>query len=705
VHGGADTGEDSANSEDFAPRHVYVRPPEGPIQRLFPEGGGLIRPVPAEDVGGEWGWWYAYLTPYELTLLGEEGVEWKPLDSIPDGVAPIATGGPMASECDDTAEAGEFCGYVTPIRCARTITEEIQEAPEEYPPVGGEAYVEVVELGASAEGLPLMALRIGELWDEGEGSIPQLVLFSAQHAREWVTSEFAMRLLRYYAGSYRDGINGVRDLLKDVAILIVPVTNPDGYEYALSGSAERIWRPSREPCMGGIGTDINRNHEFSWGEPGSWPSCSTSNGSQFRGDAGDSAPETKALEVALSNDGLSGQYVSQFSLNAHSYGNVLMFPEGLSSSFSPCTTNSNCTAADLGAFHDLVGTELSPLMTDEESDLPYVTSSIFRSLYQVSGDTSTEHVYGTLGLGFAPNHMGAAIELTHTECTFYAEQIPDDEMDVLFGRFEDFVTKLLVDVPALNDGSFFDEYQLPHLHRRSPEGAGGLAEYPTLRVSRRGIGPVDFLAEGTSAQDDVLVGVAYEMWRFRPENPYVFPSTIPVCGEGLPCREVDLGDPGDLVQLCDSSRFGGGAAGWKFHGNDPGGPQDECFWEFDAASGSSPWQLTSSSWDLSDMTEARLVYSFRWSEDAATARVSVSNNGFVGCSETGYGTCRIVRSYPYGSSNVEARDMQYRTEILDISDFDGEGDVQVRFEVLTVNTGESSPWFQVYDPVIVGWRP
>ncbi len=707
---GADEHHEDAEptipAEDLIPHHVYVKPPASSVARLFPEGGGLIRRMSPEHMDGETGWWYAYLTPYELRLLADEGVAWRSVGASSRGaIEPLAAGGNPATECTDSAGLDEFCGYVSGLlRCNRPMLIEMADAPIDYPPVGGEDYVEVVELGLSATGTPIVGVRIGELWDEGDGYIPQLVLFSAQHSREWVASEFAMRLVRYYAGSYRDGTNGVRSLLADVAILIIPVANPDGYEFTLQPGG-RLWRPTREPCAGGIGTDPNRNHAFSRGEPGAWTSCSTNETSQYRGDAAESAPETKALEIAIANDGPGGQYMTHFSLNVHSYGNLLLFPEGFSSSFSPCTTDSNCTAPDLGAFYDLVGTELSPLMTDEETNRPYIATSSFRNLYAVSGDTTTEHVYGTLGFGYAPNHMGAAIELTNSECTFYAEQIPDAEMDVLFGRFEDFVTKLLGNVPSLVSGSFFEHYQLPHLHRRSADGANGLAEYPTLRVARRGIGPVDFLAGGISEQDDVLPGAFYEMWRFRPSDSYKFPLFIPVCAEGFNCREIMLSDPGTgILDLCDPNLFATGD-GWSFDGNAPGGPQDECVWRFDGASGTSPWQLTSSHWSIDQMKEAKLVYSFRWQDDEIVGRVLVSTNGFTGCSETGYGSCRIVRRYPYGHSNHDGRDDgRYRTEIIDISDFDGSPDIQVRFEVTSASMYHARPWLDIYDPVIVGWK-
>jgi murein tripeptide amidase MpaA len=53
------------------------------------------------------------------------------------------------------------------------------------------------------------------------------------------------------------------ELLANVDWLIVPMTNPDGYEFSRTNN--RLWRQNRRQIKPNcIGVDLNRNFEFSW---------------------------------------------------------------------------------------------------------------------------------------------------------------------------------------------------------------------------------------------------------------------------------------------------------------------------------------------------------------------------------------------------------------------------------------------------------
>jgi len=58
------------------------------------------------------------------------------------------------------------------------------------------------------------------------------------------------------------------DLMENVDWHIVPVLNPDGYEYTFN--EDRLWRKSRSRHNGAScpGVDLNRNFDFHWGEAG-----------------------------------------------------------------------------------------------------------------------------------------------------------------------------------------------------------------------------------------------------------------------------------------------------------------------------------------------------------------------------------------------------------------------------------------------------
>ena len=690
--GGCSTGpEDSPDPSavaDEAWQHVHIQVPTERLEE-FEEGGGLIRRVDPRGDRGEADWWLGYFPRSDLRRLEEAGFTWR---HLPTGaVRPQALNG---TDCSVPATVHDrFCPYTgtsTVASCNRTIHQELSDAEMDFPPIGGVKFVESFDFGTTAEGRKIRAVRVGKIWKTGDDSIPQLVVYGAQHAREWIGPEMLMRLYRYFAKSYRDDVEGVRELLEKVAIVFVPVANPDGYDF--SHVANRSWRPNRQPCSGGIGTDPNRNFQTSWRQPGANPSCSSSADSTYHGPAAGSAQETEPLLKLLANDGVRGKYRTRFSLNVHAYGNLLLIPEGLSDApgFSPCSTNGNCTAPDHGIIQDLVGTELTTPLVDEETGRPYVSAQTYRSLYAASGDSAAAALYGTASRIKDPKILSASVEITHTECAFRAEGIPSGQVDDLFKNLRDFHVQILSKIPGLHTGSLLPAFHLPHLHRRQVTGHGN--EYPAIRVAARtSLDEIELRGLGPAAQDDVRDGAEYRMWRsYSAEDPYTFPTKVPVCVKNQ-CETVWLGDPGDgRVNLCDPGRFPEHDSAWGFEGNMPGGPQEECFWK-----NSGPGKLTSSKWGIANMVKARLVYSYRQAA-GAKMRVYVSKNGFSDCSYAAGTGCRIVREFPFGDSNVDIRDSAYRTDIIDISDFDRSSELQIRFEA-------DDGTIQIFDPVVIGW--
>ena len=56
----------------------------------------------------------------------------------------------------------------------------------------------------------------------------------------------------------------ISKILQKYEIHIMPLVNPDGYEY--SWTTNRLWRKNRNPNIGSscVGTDLNRNFGFKW---------------------------------------------------------------------------------------------------------------------------------------------------------------------------------------------------------------------------------------------------------------------------------------------------------------------------------------------------------------------------------------------------------------------------------------------------------
>jgi len=124
----------------------------------------------------------------------------------------------------------------------------------------------------------------------------------------------------------------IEDLLgKDAALanqftwIIVPILNPDGYEYAHEN--DRMWRKNRQTNSGSscVGTDLNRNYRVGFGGTGSsGDPCSDI----YRGTTYFSAPETRGEEQHLI--GLTN--VISY-IDIHSYGSYFMSPWGYTTAY------------------------------------------------------------------------------------------------------------------------------------------------------------------------------------------------------------------------------------------------------------------------------------------------------------------------------------------------------------------------------------
>ncbi|EFP05999.1 hypothetical protein CRE_04950 [Caenorhabditis remanei] len=172
--------------------------------------------------------------------------------------------------------------------------------------------VKLQKLGNSYEGRALTAVRIG---DDGSNK-PIVWIDAGVHAREWISYNVALYLV------YTIVTQPVyRDLLNSVQLIVVPNTNPDGYEY--SRTNDRMWRKTRSRFSNSRcgGADANRNYPFFWGTQGvSHHQCSEI----YCGSRPQSEPEVLALTNAIQREEtrIKG-YIA-----LHSYGQEILYPWG-----------------------------------------------------------------------------------------------------------------------------------------------------------------------------------------------------------------------------------------------------------------------------------------------------------------------------------------------------------------------------------------
>uniref|UniRef100_F1L9K7 Carboxypeptidase B n=1 Tax=Ascaris suum TaxID=6253 RepID=F1L9K7_ASCSU len=189
-------------------------------------------------------------------------------------------------------------------------------------------------IGTTHEGRQIPLIKVGR---PSEYRKPAIWIDGGIHAREWVSPAVVLYMIDQLVEHY-DKDPQMRNFVNNLDWYIVPLLNPDGYEYSRSSTNPeiRLWRKNRSPpvcietrssffaavqtrCCQGV--DLNRNFDWDFGVEGS----STDPCSEiYQGAYAFSEPETRAVRDFIS--GRHGQ-VRTF-LTFHSYSQILMYPFG-----------------------------------------------------------------------------------------------------------------------------------------------------------------------------------------------------------------------------------------------------------------------------------------------------------------------------------------------------------------------------------------
>ncbi|KAK3927537.1 Carboxypeptidase B [Frankliniella fusca] len=197
------------------------------------------------------------------------------------------------------------------------------------------AYPNLVKLeqaGKSFEGRDMTALRISK----NGGDSPRAVFVDAGiHAREWIAPPVAIYLIQQL--TQQAAANDA--LLDGLDWYILPLVNPDGYEYTHTRTnkkeysslinrfklQDRFWRKNRSTkasrwCPG---TDVNRNFGFHYKQAGTsdYPCDET-----YAGPKAFSEPEARNLRDYILKSNKRGAV--KMYLTLHSYGPMILYPWG-----------------------------------------------------------------------------------------------------------------------------------------------------------------------------------------------------------------------------------------------------------------------------------------------------------------------------------------------------------------------------------------
>ncbi|XP_034836348.2 carboxypeptidase B-like [Maniola hyperantus] len=188
----------------------------------------------------------------------------------------------------------------------------LEEVAASYPDL-----VTLVNAGKSFEGRDVKYLKISTTNFE-DTSKPIVFVESLLHAREWVTLPPTLYAIdKLVTGNLSDP-----SVLDKVDWIVLPIANPDGYEY--THVQDRFWRKNRasgymvgDTC---VGVDLNRNFDIAWGDHSSNNVCSQT----FHGAQPFSEPEARIVRDILRG---YGNRITMF-MDIHSTGNMILYGWG-----------------------------------------------------------------------------------------------------------------------------------------------------------------------------------------------------------------------------------------------------------------------------------------------------------------------------------------------------------------------------------------
>ncbi len=430
-----------------------------------------------------------------------------------------------------------------------------------------------ISIGESVEGRDLTGIEIGREVNAPEDGRPVFLMFGAHHAREWPSAELPMEFAHDLL--VNDGEDArITDLLDRARVIIIPVSNPDGFDASRTsgefvdlreldrgGTVSILGTPGnaykRKNCRildgvtqpagaciafpspggNGVGVDLNRNYGALWGGPGA---DAEPHSAIYRGPAPFSEPETQAIRELIST-----RQVTTLISN-HTFSNLILRPVGV---------QPNTIAPDgypVGFSPDEHGPKGMAALGDHMADANGYSSQFGWELYDTTGTTEDYSYNATGGYGytfeigaheFHPPYEEVVAEYTGDNHAAHGAAHGGGNREAFLRAFENVVDE---DTHSVITGT-------------GPEGA-------ELSVTREGTFP---LWDGTQVADTVttsmVVGAADRFdWHVNPStrpfvqsraalvlsDPIEFVETTGVTPPLLQVSEVPLTltEPADLIR-------------------------------------------------------------------------------------------------------------------------------------------------------------
>ncbi|SNY71084.1 Zinc carboxypeptidase [Paractinoplanes atraurantiacus] len=292
------------------------------------------------------------------------------IDAIQHGVAEITATG---REVRDLKRQGftvqpvlttlDFPPSDAPYHNYSEMIADVNQVVAAYPAIASKRVI-----GKSYENRDIVAVKISDNVGTDEAE-PEVLYDANHHAREHLTVEMAIYLLKLYTSSYASDTR-VRTIVNSREIWIVPSVNPDGAEYDIATGSYRSWRKNRQPNSGSsaVGTDPNRNYGYKWGCCGG--SSGTPSSLTYRGPSAFSTPETRAIRDFVNSRVVGGRQQIGAAMDFHTYSELVLWPFG----HTTANTTTGMTADDYNTFSTF-GRQMAATnrYTPEQSSDLYVT--------------------------------------------------------------------------------------------------------------------------------------------------------------------------------------------------------------------------------------------------------------------------------------------------------------------------------------------
>jgi len=219
------------------------------------------------------------------------------------------------------ATATEFPAGRTGYHSYTEVTAEVAAVATAHPDI-----VSRFSIGKSYQGRDLWAVKISDNVNVDEAE-PEVMFDGTHHADEHMATEMTLHILHWLVDGY--GVDPrITSIVNTREIWIVFLVNPDGAEYDISGGKFHYWRKNRQPTprSSSIGTDLNRNYNYHWGNGGR-----TSTNPQaitYHGPFAFSSPEDRAMRDFMASRVVDGRQQIRTAITFHEYGRLVMWPYG-----------------------------------------------------------------------------------------------------------------------------------------------------------------------------------------------------------------------------------------------------------------------------------------------------------------------------------------------------------------------------------------